>query len=336
MDKIILVYAFSGALVLALLLTPLFRRLALSLGIVDRPTSIKSHEKEMPYLGGMSILLSILLPVLLITLFRDQLDRRLLGILIGGSLISLLGLLDDMRNLSPYTKFFGEGVVAFILILSGVHLEIIYFPVWLNYTLTILWVLGITNAFNIIDVMDGLSGGVACIASATFLFIAIPTGNILVSILASAVAGGTLGFLRYNFFPSRIFMGDSGSLFLGFILASLSIAGSYTPVNNVALLSPILILAVPIYDTFYVSLLRILKGKNPFRGTPDHLALRLRAAGLKDSHVVLVIYLISIALCEASYVATTVNLYGALFIYVLVIGIFITVGRKLSQIRVNK
>ena len=181
--------------------------------------------------------------------------------------------------------------------------------------------------------MDGLSAGVACIASAAFLFIAIPSQNLFVSLIGAALAGGTLGFLRYNFYPSRIFMGDAGSLFIGFLLASLSIAGSYTATNEIALLSPLLILAVPIYDTFYVSFLRILRRKNPLRGSPDHFALRLRASGMKDSHVVLVIYLISIALCEASYIATTVNFYGAVFIYLLIIVILVTVGRNLSRVK---
>ncbi|MCH7760432.1 undecaprenyl/decaprenyl-phosphate alpha-N-acetylglucosaminyl 1-phosphate transferase, partial [candidate division TA06 bacterium] len=321
------------AFLLVLILTPFFHRLALFLKIVDRPTPLKSHEKAVPYLGGMALLLSVLLPVLLIALLKDLVDRKILGILIGSLLIAILGLLDDIKNLSPYTKFFGQGMGALILILSGVHLEIIYFPLWLNLLLTFLWILGITNGFNIIDVMDGLSAGVACIASAAFLFIAIPTQNVHVVLLSAALAGGTLGFLRFNFYPARIFMGDSGSLFLGFLLASLSITVSYTAVNNIALLSPLLILAVPIYDTFLVSLLRILKGRNPFRGSSDHFALRLRALGMKDSHVVLIIYVISIALCEASYIATTVNFYGAVFIYLLVIGILATVGRNLSRVK---
>jgi len=310
--------------------------MSLGLGILDRPTSLKNHEKAMPYLGGLALLLSILLPVLSLALAKDLLNQKILGILIGSFVLSGLGLFDDIKNLSPYTKFLGQGIGAFILILSGVHLEIIYLPSWLNLLLTLFWVLGITNAFNIIDVMDGLSAGVALIASAAFLFIAIPTQDLLVALLSSAIVGGTLGFLRYNFYPARIFMGDSGSLFLGYLLASLSIAESYTAQNDIALLSPLLILAIPIYDTFYVSLLRILKGKNPFRGSRDHFALRLRASGMKDQQVVLMIYLISIALCEASYIATTVNRYGALFIYLLIISLFIIVGLNLSRIRVDR
>ncbi len=323
---------FLSSLFLALFLSPLLRRLALRLGVVDIPKGMKDHSSPTPYLGGLAIYFSFVIPVSILAALRSSLPLPLLGLLAGGTVVCGLGLLDDLRELSPQVKAFGTLAAAAILVSSGVGLRIVFFPAWLNVTLTFVWIVGITNAFNIIDILDGLSAGVAFIAVSTFFLIAIPTQNLLVAIASAALAGASLGFLRFNFYPARIFMGDCGSLFLGFILAGVSIAESYTAVNDIALFSPLLILAIPIYDTFYVSTLRILRRRSPFRGSKDHFALKLRAIGLKDQHVVLIIYLISIVLCQASHLVTAVSLPGALFTYGVVAVILIVVGGGLSRV----
>lgn len=324
--------AFSLSGVLALLLTPLMRALARKTGVVDLPDGLKRHRNPTPYLGGLAIYLAFMITLLCVLLLRGSAGSEVLGLIAGGTIVCGLGLLDDCRRLSVSTKLFGQLVAAAVLVISGLRLEIIYFPLYLNVALTILWIVGITNAINIVDIMDGLAVSVACIAAATFFFIAVATGDLLTAVVSAALAGACVGFAGYNWCPASIFMGDSGSLFLGFMLASVSISASYTARNNIALFSPLLILAVPIYDTFYVSTLRMARGRSPFRGSPDHFALRLKAMGLKDHHVVSVICLISVVLCEASYIATTVNIFGALFIYLMTVITFIAAGRLLSRV----
>lgn len=327
---------FLSSLFLVLALSPSFRRLAQRLGIVDVPAGLKEHPRPTPYLGGLAIYLAFATPVLVWAAVRSSLPLPLLGLLAGGTVVCGLGLFDDVKELSPQVKIFGTLAAATILVLCGVRLRIIFLPVWLNLALTFIWIVGITHAFNIIDVLDGLSAGVAFIAASTFFLIAVPTENLLVAISSAALAGSSLGFLRFNFHPAKIFMGDAGSLFLGFILAGVSIAESYTAVNDVAIFSPLLILAVPIYDTFYVSTLRMVRRRSPLRGSRDHFALKLKAIGLKDQHVVLTIYLISIVLCEASHIVTTVSMFGALFTYGVVAFVLIVVGGGLSRVTPGK
>lgn len=324
--------SFFSAGVLALLLTPIMRGLARKVGFVDLPDSLKKHQKPTPYLGGLGIYLAFLLSALGVLALAGSLGNKALGLIAGGTVVCGLGVLDDRKKLSVSTKFVGQLAAAGILVISGLRLEVIYFPVWLNMLLSIIWIVGITNALNMVDIMDGLAASIAAISGATFFFIAVPTGDLFTAVVSCALVGACIGFAGYNWYPATIFMGDAGALFLGFVLASVSISTSYTARNDIALLSPLLILAVPIYDTFYVSFLRLARGKSPFRGSSDHIALRLRALGLKDPYVVMVICLLSLVLCEASYIATTVNLLGAIFIYLLTIICLIAAGRLLSRV----
>jgi len=324
--------SFSLSGVLALLLTPLMRAMARKTGVVDLPDGLKRHGKPTPYLGGLAIYLAFMLSLLFVLLLQGSVSSEVLGLIAGGTIICGLGVLDDCKRLSVSTKLFGQLVAAGTLVISGLRLEIIYFPLYLNVVLSIVWIVGITNALNIVDIMDGLAASVACIAAATFFFIAVATGDLFTAVASAALAGACVGFAGYNWYPASIFMGDAGSLFIGFMLAAASISASYTARNNIALLSPLLILAVPIYDTSYVSVLRMARKRSPFRGSPDHFALRLKAIGLKDQHVVLIICLISLVLCEASYIATTVNVFGALFIYLLTVITFIVAGKVLSRV----
>lgn len=317
---------------LALMFTPIMRVLARKSRVVDVPDGLKRHRKPTPYLGGVAIYLAFMLGLVCVMVIRRSVESKLLGLIVGGTIICGLGALDDYRRLSVWTKLFGQLVAAVVLVISGLRLEIVYLSFPLNVALSILWIVGITNALNLIDIMDGLAASVAFVASATFFFIAVPTGDLLTAVVSAALAGACIGFVGYNWHPASIFMGDAGSLFLGFMLAGVSISTSYTATNNIALLSPLLILAIPIYDTFYVSILRIAKRKSPFRGSCDHFALRLKAIGLKDQHVVVIVCLISLVLCEASYIATTVSLLGAIFIYIVTFFVFVMTGRLLSKV----
>lgn len=317
---------------LALMFTPIMRVLARKSGVVDMPDGLKRHKKPTPYLGGVAIYLAFMLGLVCVMVIRRSVESKLLGLIVGGTIICGLGVLDDYRRLSVWTKLFGQLVAAVVLVISGLRLEIVYLSFPLNVALSILWIVGITNALNLIDIMDGLAASVAFVASATFFFIAVPTGDLLTAVVSAALAGACIGFVGYNWHPASIFMGDAGSLFLGFMLAGVSISTSYTATNNIALLSPLLILAIPIYDTFYVSILRMAKRKSPFRGSRDHFALRLKAIGLRDQHVVVIVCLISLVLCEASYIATTVSLFGAIFTYIVTAFIFVMTGRLLSKV----
>ncbi len=325
--------SFFSSGVLALLLTPAMRGLARRTGLVDRPDELKKHGRPTPYLGGLAIYVSFVASVIIVLFLTGRPDTRSIGLLSGASVVCALGVLDDRKRLSVSTKFLGQLAAAAILVISGLRLEIVYLPSWLNIALTVVWIVGITNAFNIVDIMDGLAASLAAISAATFFFIAVPTGDIFTAAVSTALAGACIGFAGYNWHPATIFMGDAGSLLLGFVLAAVSISTSYTARNDVALLSPLLILAVPIYDTLYVSVLRMSRGRSPLRGSPDHFALRLRAVGLKDPYVVLIICLISVVLSQASYIATTVNLLGALFIYLVTLIVFVVVGGSLSRVR---
>ncbi len=324
---------FCGSLLLSILFTPFMRTVALRFSIMDAPDSdVKTHTVATPYMGGLAMLAAVIVPLIIGSYILDLFRPDMLALLFGMITLSVMGFVDDLYGLKPLTRFIGQILIAVLMVAVDVRLEIMYFPVWLNIALTVFWIVGITNALNIIDIMDGLASGVTVIAAAAFFFVAIPTSQIFILLVGAALVGSALGFWYHNFFPAKIYMGDSGSYLLGFTLAVLAIEESFTSVNPFALLSPILILGIPIYDTFLVMLLRVIKGKNPFYGSRDHFALRLEALGIPRKFVVIFIYHICVILGLVSFVATQVNLWGALFIYCLIALIALTAGRKLSLI----
>jgi len=294
------------ALVLSSLLglygTPLARNAAVKFGIVDRPDGrLKVQREPVPYLGGLAIYMAFLLTLA----FTFEFSQELLGIVLGGTIIVLLGLIDDFGVLTPEVKFAGQIIAAFVLIKSGTMIYLVFIPYWLRVFLTGIWVVGVTNAFNIIDVMDGLSAGVAVIAAVTLSIVAITNGKVMVAIMAIALAGAALGFLKYNFHPARIYMGDTGSMFLGFTLASLSIGntvGSYTRANFFGFLAPVLILGVPIFETAFVMFFRFRRRQSMFHGSNDHYAIRLKTVGWTVRKIVLTSYLVSIFLSACAIV----------------------------------
>lgn len=325
---------FACALTLSLIFTPLVRILAFKLNILDHPNSIKTHREPVAYLGGLAIYLAFILAIV-VALVLGLPFKEIAVIIIGATLVMILGLVDDLRPLSFKTKLFLEVLIATLLIVFDIRIKFIT-PDYIAIILTILWVVGVTNAFNIIDIMDGLSSGVAVIAALVFLFINPPAEQIYVNYTAAALAGAALGFLRYNFSPARIFMGDAGSLVLGFVLAVLSIGTSYSKVNNIALYAPILILGIPIYDTFLVMILRFRQGKNIFHGSPDHFALRLEKLGFSRRKVVVTTYIASICLSTAALMISKVNFRWAVAIYILVALISLKVGIMLSKVDMEK
>jgi len=288
MDTYIVV--FAGVLMLAVAGTPLARKLGLRLNTIDQPDPTrKVHTIPTPRLGGVAIFLSTLIVTLL--LGERYNVSQLAGILIGASLMSFMGFWDDRFSLSAGVKLMGQFVALALLMITNVSIRILPHPL-LNLLATALWVVGITNAFNLLDNMDGLSGGIAAIAAAHFALMCAFTGQYLVGALSMAVMAACIGFLIYNWTPATIFMGDSGSLFLGFVLATIGIKVDFPQnIPIVTWMIPILVLAVPIFDTTLVTISRLRRRLNPLT-TPgvDHTSHRLTYAGLTRREAVLVLY----------------------------------------------
>jgi UDP-GlcNAc:undecaprenyl-phosphate GlcNAc-1-phosphate transferase len=284
---------FVVALILSLYLTPVMRRAALRFGIVDRPDGrLKKHKRPMPYLGGIAIYLSFLLALA----FSFRFDQELLGLLLAGTIVLFLGLIDDLGFLTTWIKFVGQLIAVLVLIKSGIFIKLVFLPPYVRILFTFLWLVGMINAFNIIDVMDGLSAGVALFASLAFFSVSLLNGRITIAIVAVTLAGSLLGFLRYNFTPAKIYMGDTGSMFLGFMIGALAINGSYTEKDVLGFLAPVVILGIPIFDTFQVIVARCRRGIPFYRGSPDHYALVLRSAGLSVKGVIWLSYGVAVIL----------------------------------------
>lgn len=307
-----------SALLLCLVFTPLVRRLAVKLGAVDIPHDRKVHDAPTPSLGGLAIMFSVILSILLgrvLMVFFPGLgpeemlaaysSLQLLGILLSSSLMALVGVIDDIFHLSPWKKLAGQLLASLVLISFGVEINTLTFirgtvidlsasPV-LSIFLTVLWLLTFTNVINLIDGLDGLAAGVCLITSLAFFAYGLNVGrdvNILQAMLVSAaVAGSCLGFLRYNFNPASIFMGDTGAMFLGFVLGAVGIQGILKRTAIATLFTPVIILAIPVLDTGLAILRRAKAGKPFHHADKEHIHHRLLNIGHSHRQAVLIIYL---------------------------------------------
>jgi len=291
------VATFGVALVIAIVLTPRVREAALRFGIVDRPDGrLKQHGEPVAYLGGLSIYVSFLLAISLTFSFTEQ----VLGLLLAGSLVVLLGLVDDLGQLTPWTKLAGQTVAVLVLLKSGIYIQLTWLPWGAAVALSVAWMLAVINAFNLIDIMDGLSAGTAAMAAVTLLVVAELNSNPAAALMLAGLAGSCLGFLRYNFEPARIYMGDSGSQFLGLLLGALAMELAYTERNPLAAIAPGLILGVPLFDMLFVMYIRHLRGLPVMLGSPDHVALRLRRWRLSTRQTVVLSYAVTLFLGAAA------------------------------------
>ncbi len=313
---------------LSLGLTPLFRKIALKSQFLDSPSGqLKKHTAPVPYMGGLAIYFSFLLTLLGVLVLSPPVEAgRVLAIFMGATIMALLGFVDDLFSLSPMVKFFFQFLAAGLLVVFGVQLEFLPGHPLLAVILTILWVVGVTNAVNLIDIMDGLAGGVTALACLGFVLVPFLGSQSYVPLTAAALGGSVLGFLPYNFQPARIYMGDSGALFLGYTLAGLAMGHGYSQVNVLALCAPVLILGIPLYDTILVMVLRALKGRSMFQGSNDHLALRLRKMGLTVKQTVLSLWAISalLILAAGGLVRFTEKRAFAFLLVLFVIGMIFT------------
>ncbi|MFA6029884.1 MAG: MraY family glycosyltransferase [Elusimicrobiota bacterium] len=334
--------AVAGSAVLSTLLTPLVRALSMRMHWLDEPTTaVKTHKVATPVLGGVAIWTAFALTLTalrFLTKFPTGTLYRLRVILLGGGLVFLLGLVDDLRKphgLDYRVKFLVQFLAAALLVHFGIRLRFIE-PAYLAVLLTAVWVVGITNAFNIIDIMDGLTASQAATAAFAFLLIALPSEEVYVNFAAAALLGSTLGFLPWNLSKEKkIFMGDGGALFVGFVLAAMALGTDYSRINPLGVYAPVFILLVPAFDVAYVMVMRIRKGLSPFRGSRDHYALRLEALGLHRHQIVALSALCSGILSLFAFLITLVSIPWALFIY-LVVGLWIfVVARHISQVEVR-
>ena len=274
--------SFGLSFSLALYLTPLIRQGAINYEILDTPTTpLKNHTQAVPYMGGTAVYLSFLITAALIFDF----NAHLIGLLLGGTMITMVGLFDDLRVLPATFKLLIEVLIVWVVLKSDIQIQLISLPILVSIPLSALWLLGISNSINIIDVSDGLAAGTSAVAAFFLFLIAFFNGDTLITTLTIALCGSLLGFLHYNKEPASIYLGDTGSLFIGFTLASLSMIGAYTSHSIFGVITPIAILFVPIFDVTLCSIARLRKGISPLQGSPDHFALRLKSKGWSASRI---------------------------------------------------
>ncbi len=293
------IFIFFTAFILSLVFTPVAIWLAPKIGAVDIPKDARRmHTKPMPRFGGLAIFIGAMAAIMI---FMGN-DPRVTGILIGGVCIYVLGVVDDLRGMPAKVKLFGQIGCAAIAFSFGTRIQFITNPFGdghsylvgiTGFIITIIWIVGITNTVNLIDGLDGLAAGVAFIASLSICYTAYIHGMYAVALAMLAIAGGALGFLPFNFHPAKIFMGDGGSLFLGFMLAAFSIMGPVKGATIFATLVPVLVLGIPIFDTAFAILRRLINKRPIMEADKGHLHHRMMAVGLGQKRTVLMIYGIS-------------------------------------------
>ncbi|RFU63960.1 glycosyltransferase family 4 protein [Peribacillus glennii] len=333
-----LLWAFLTAFILSIILTPFVIRLAYKMGATDKPNERKVHEKVMPRMGGLAIFLSFFIAYVI---FGGNFPNQV-PILLGALVIIIIGMIDDIYELRARTKLLGQIAAALIIILmGGLEVEFINLPFggmlefgMLSIPITILWIVGVTNAINLIDGLDGLAAGVSSIALITISVMALLMGDLFVATLALIVTGGTLGFLKYNFYPAKVFMGDTGSLFLGYIIAVISLLG-FKNVTMISLIVPIIILGVPLSDTFFAIIRRVIN-KQPL-AAPDksHLHHCLVRVGYSHRETVILIYALAASFGLAAIIFSLATLWGALLILGILILTIEIIVEKIGLVGAN-
>ena len=337
------VTAIVLALGLALLVTPLVKKYAFKLGALDRPDWRKVHKRVMPRLGGLAIYFSFMAAVLLTMDITEQVG----GFLVGGTLIIILGFIDDTRGVSPWWKLLGQIAAAAVVIKYGLEVTSLTNPFsnelpialgYLSIPVTILWIVSVTNAVNLIDGLDGLAGGTIFISALTLAAVVwIETANSGVYpgqseavVLALILAAAVVGFLFYNFYPAKIFLGDSGSMFLGFSMAALSIMGVAKGATFISIIIPVVILGIPLLDTIF-AIVRRYNGRRPiFQPDKEHLHHRLIQMGLSHRQAVLSIYGVNVVLGLSAIVLTLITPKQAVIFLVILSTVILMAADKIG------
>lgn len=338
------VLAFVIAAGVTLLLTPGVIFLARRTGALDRPDPRKVHHRPVPRIGGLGIYLGFMAAMLAMVssvALEPEVRFELWGLLLGGTLIVILGLIDDYKNLPAKVKLAGQIVAAAVLVVGfDVRIDFITDPFgdylfleWFAVPATLFWIVGLTNTVNLIDGLDGLAAGVATIASITIFLVALQEQIGLVAVFTAALAGAAVGFLYYNFNPAKIFMGDSGSMFLGYMLAGISVIGAVKSAATIALIVPILALGLPIMDTTF-AIIRRYRGHVPiFKPDKGHLHHRLLDLGFTQRQAVLLMYVISAVLGVSAVALTEVSGQIAILIVCVVVAAVLFGAKKIGIFR---
>lgn len=301
--KVTLLLSFVTAFILALAVSPIAIKIAPKIGAVDIPKDgRRMHTTAMPRFGGLAIFTGT--TVSLVIYAGD--NEKIVPVIIGGVLIYMLGVVDDLKNLNSKVKFAVQLLVAVLMYYMGLRIQFIsnyfgsgalYFGDVVCFIVTVVWIVGITNTINLIDGLDGLAAGSAAIASLCIAYVAYIHGNeygmMIVCVAMMAVAGGALGFLPFNFYPAKIFMGDGGSLFLGFMMATLSVVGPLKRSTVIAIVVPVIVLGIPIFDTFFAIIRRVINRKPIMEADKQHLHHKLMESGYGQRRAVLMLYGIS-------------------------------------------
>lgn len=320
--------AFIGFL-LGIFFITLFKKFSLSLNLLV--------AEGIPHIGGIALGLSFLLISLSIFFIYQSLSKEVVGLIVSSSIMLAFGVIDDWRELSIWAKFSVQIIAAAILVLFGIRTQIVYIGNPLNIIITFIWVLGITNAFNHLDVTDGVASGTAILAGLAFFIISILNGDVRAAILSLALTAATFSFFLYNFPPAKIYMGNAGSHFLGFVLAGIALILSYAPLERkIALLTPLLILGLPIFDTAFLIFTRTIKKNLPFNKSNDHLALKFLTLGYSKKKTLFTMLGLCLFFCISGVlldrVSSTVS-DAALLAIAILISLIITI--KMSRVTVN-
>ena len=348
---------FVLAFIIAFSATPIARRIAVKVGAVDIPKDDRRmHKKPIALMGGAAIIAGFVISVLFDSLSSSRIfspGRELLGLMTGVAIISVMGILDDIKTINYKIKLLFQITAALsVVLISGTRIMMITNPFvsagvsflspGISYPLTILWIVGITNAINLIDGLDGLAAGVASISSLSLFFVSIlrpdilnPALTVYTAVITAALAGSTLGFLPFNFNPAKIFMGETGSAFLGFTLGVISIQGTLKGYAAISITIPLLVLGLPLFDTIFAILRRILQGKSIMQADRGHLHHRLMDMGLSQRQSVVIMYIASAALGLCAIVLADRGALSAI-ILLLSVSIFVIGGaRYMSDLSSN-
>jgi len=317
---------FMGGLIFSSLLILLLRKISLKFKIL--------FSRGMPLVGGLGIGASFILCYGLF--IAGSLPKEMFGIIISSCVILIFGAVDDWREMSIMAKFLVQLIAASLLILFGVKTQIVYIGNLMNILVTLIWIIGITNAFNLLDIIDGLAAGVALISASALFLIAFFNNDANSLVFLSALIGSILGFLIYNLPPAKAYLGNCGSHFLGFIMATVALIISYAPLERkIALLSPLLVLGFAIFDTVFLILIRIRNKKIPFKKSKDHLALRFLAIGYSNRKALVLMLLLSLMFSTCGVLISRLsNVWGAgIFSFVVLVGLVIAV--KMDKVNVD-
>ena len=335
-----MIFAFIVSFAFTFATTPLVRRFAFKIGAIDIPKdNRRMHKKPTPRIGGLAIIFGFTVA----TLCFAQPSRQLYGTLAGAAIIAVMGVIDDCKNLPAKLKFVIQIIAALVVVFAGdIKIDVFtnpnflsdnpywVLPEWLSVTLTVIWIVFITNAVNFIDGLDGLAAGVSAIMSISLVFISIRVGEYSIAILGIALMGSCFGFLPFNFNPAKIFMGDTGSTFLGFMLATLSIQGVFKSYAVISFAVPLLILGLPLFDALFAMIRRILRGQSPMTADRGHLLHRLVDMGFSQKQTVFILYAISGVLGITAVLLAESGVLRALLLVICVL-ILLLIGSMLGK-----